>query len=232
MTNATDSRASATFGLNFVLAVVQREHSEDYAEFFRRRGANLVYSYLCEGTAQKKMLNLWGLERKERHVICALCSSETANDIMSGLVSEMRIDAPNEGVAVMLPVESIAGASNASYEPEAGDGEDFRRMVEEMRYSLIVTIAEKGCVDMVMDAAREAGARGGTVIHAKGTAGRMAKFFGLTIAEEKEMIYIVTGKDSEEAIVRSIIDRAGPGTDAKAVAFALPVERIAGFSKL
>ena len=57
----------------------------------------------------------------------------------------------------MLPVESIAGASNASYEPEAGDGEDFRRMVEEMRYSLIVTIAEKGCVDMVMDAAREAG---------------------------------------------------------------------------
>ena len=101
-----------------------------------------------------------------------------------------------------------------------------------MRYSLIVTIAEKGCVDMVMDAAREAGARGGTVIHAKGTAGRMAKFFGLTIAEEKEMIYIVTGKDSEEAIVRSIIDRAGPETEAKAVAFALPVERIAGFSKL
>ena len=212
MTNAADSRASATFGLNFVLAVVQRDHSEDYAEFFRRRGANLVYSYLCEGTAQKKMLNLWGLEKKERHVICALCSSETAGDIMSGLVSEMRIDAPNEGVAVMLPVESIAGA--------------------EMRYSLIVTIAEKGCVDMVMDAAREAGARGGTVIHAKGTAGRMAKFFGLTIAEEKEMIYIVTGKDSEEAIVRSIIDRAGPGTEAKAVAFALPVERIAGFSKL
>ena len=218
-----------------MLAVVQRDHSEDYAEFFRRRGANLVYSYLCEGTAQKKMLNLWGLEKKERHVICALCSSETAGDIMSGLVSEMRIDAPNEGVAVMLPVESIAGASNAKYEPEAGkdeDFEDFRRMVEEMRYSLIVTIAEKGCVDMVMDAAREAGARGGTVIHAKGTAGRMAKFFGLTIAEEKEMIYIVTGKDSEEAIVRSIIDRAGPETEAKAVAFALPVERIAGFSKL
>ena len=46
------------------------------------------------------------------------------------------------------------------------------------------------------------------------------------------MIYIVTGKDSEEAIVRSIIDRAGPETEAKAVAFALPVERIAGFSKL
>lgn len=231
MTNTATSE-NAAGGFNFVIAVVQREHSEDYAAFFHRCGANLVYSYLCEGTAQKKMLSLWGLEKKARHVICSLCAAKTANDIMAKLVSEMRIDAPNEGVAVMLPVESIAGASNANYEPGAGNEEDFRRMVEEMRYSLIVTIAEKGCVDMVMDAAREAGARGGTVIHAKGTAGRMAKFFGLTIAEEKEMIYIVAGKDSEEAIVRSIIDKAGPGTDAKAVAFALPVERIAGFSKL
>lgn len=230
MINAANSHISG--GLNFVMVVVQREHSEDYAAFFRRRGANLVYSYLCDGTAQKKMLSLWGLEKKERHVICTLCSAETANDIMSGLVTEMRIDAPNEGVAVMLPVESIAGASNASYEPGAGGEEDFRKMVDEMRYSLIITIAEKGCVDIVMDAAREAGARGGTVIHAKGTAGRMAKFFGLTIAEEKEMIYIVSGKDSEETIVRSIIDKAGPGTPAKAVAFALPVARIAGFSKL
>ena len=134
MTNAADSRASATFGLNFVLAVVQREHSEDYAEFFRRRGANLVYSSLREGTAQKKMLNLWGLERKERHVICALCSSETANDIMSGLASEMRIDAPNEGVAVMLPGEPIAGAANARHEPGAGGGEDLRLVGAELGY--------------------------------------------------------------------------------------------------
>ncbi|OUO91939.1 P-II family nitrogen regulator [Cloacibacillus sp. An23] len=232
MTNAADLREHDARGLNFVLSVVQRERSDDYAEFCRRRGANLVYSYLCEGTAQKKMLSLWGLEKKARQVICCLCGSDTANGIMDGLVSEMRIDAPNEGVAVMLPVESIAGASNAEYVPGAGLNEDFRKRVDDMRYSLVVTIAEKGCVDMVMDAAREAGARGGTVIHAKGTAGRMAKFFGLTIAEEKEMIYIVVSKDSEESIVRAIIDKAGPETDAKAIAFALPVERIAGFSKL
>ncbi len=232
MTNAAYMRETALRGLSFVLSVVQRERSDAYADFFRRRGANLIYSYLCEGTAQNKMHRLWGHDKKSRHVICCFCGSGTANGIMDGLVSEMRIDAPNEGVAVMIPVESTAGASNAEYAPSAGKREDFRKMVDEMRYSLVVAIAEKGCVDMVMDAARSAGARGGTVIHAKGTAGRMAKFFGLTIAEEKEMIYIVVSKASEELIVREIIDKAGPGTDAKAIAFALPVERIAGFSKL
>lgn len=231
MTNA-ELAGRAADGFSFVIAVVQRDHSEDYAKFFHRRGANLVYSYLCEGTAQKKMLNLWGLEKKARHIICCLCQRSTANDVMEGLVSEMRIDAPNEGVAIMIPVESIAGASNAEYEPSAGLKEDFRKKVEEMRYSLLVTIAEKGCVDMVMSAAREAGARGGTVIHAKGTAASMPKFFGLTIAEEKEMIYIVVSKEAEEAIVRAITEKAGPGTDARAVSFTLPVERIAGFSKL
>ena len=86
---------------------------------------------------------------------------------------------------------------------------------------------------MVMDAARDAGARGGTVIHAKGTGARFAsKFFGLTIAEEKEMIYLVTSKESKDAIIEAIIDKAGPSTDARAIAFTVPVERVAGFSKL
>ena len=46
--------------------------------------------------------------------------------------------------------------------------------------------------EKVMDAARQAGAAGGTVVHAKGTGAKYAKFFGLTLADEKEMIYIVS----------------------------------------
>ena len=54
MTNAADSRASATFGLNFVLAVVQRDHSEDYAEFFRRRAARTSFTAICARVRRKK----------------------------------------------------------------------------------------------------------------------------------------------------------------------------------
>ncbi|MDO5116567.1 MAG: hypothetical protein Q4D58_10795 [Synergistaceae bacterium] len=220
-------------GVNFVIAVVQRGQSDSYTSFFHKRGANLVFSYLCEGTAQKKALHLWGLEKKEMQLICSLCGAEAANGLLDGLVKEMRIDAPNAGVAIMLPVDCVAGVSNAQCMPDGFGEDDFKKKVEEMQYSLIIAIAEKGYVDMVMDAARGAGARGGTVIHAKGTGARLAsKFFGLTIAEEKEMIYLVTGREGRDAILEAIIEKAGPSTDARAIAFTLPVERVAGFSRL
>lgn len=220
-------------GVNFIIAVVQREQSGNYMNFFQKYGANLVFSYLCEGTAQKKALNLWGLEKKERQIICCLCGFSSAQTLLERLVSEMRIDAPNAGVAIMLPVCCVAGVANVQCLSEDFLDDDFKKRVEDMQYSLIVAIAERGYVDMVMDAARDAGARGGTVIHSKGTGGRFAsKFFGLTIAEEKEMIYLVTSKDRRDAIIDAIIEKAGPSTDARTIAFTVPVERVAGFSKL
>ena len=56
----------------------------------------------------------------------------------------------------------------------------------EIAHDLIVVIANQGSTDLVMDAAREAGATGGTVIHAKGTGTDLVrKFFGVSIASEQ-----------------------------------------------
>lgn len=217
-------------GVNIVIAVVWRERSNDYIKYFHKYNANFVFSYLCEGTAKQKYLHLWGLEKRAMQVICCLCRDHAGDALLSGLVNDMRIDAPNAGVAFMLPVAGLAGISQKHAEEPS---EDFEKKVEQMQYSLIITIAEGGYVDMVMDAARDAGARGGTVIHAKGTGAQfISKFFGLTIAEEKELIYLVTRKESEDAIIKAIIDKAGPDTEARAVAFTVPVEKVAGFSRL
>ena len=83
--------------------------------------------------------------------------------------------------------------------------------------------------DFVMDAARAAGAGGGTVLHAKGTGGtRGDKFFSVSLADEKDMIYIIAHKDEKAAIMRSINEQAGPGTKAGAICFSLPISSVAG----
>jgi len=81
-----------------------------------------------------------------------------------------------------------------------------------------------------LDAAREAGAGGGTVVHAKGTAATHAeKFFGVSLAEEKEMIFIVTSQVKKKDIMRSIMEKAGIHSDAHTLVFSLPVADTAGF---
>lgn len=92
---------------------------------------------------------------------------------------------------------------------------------------LIVAVANEGRTDTVMNAARAAG---GTVIHGKGTASEeAAHFFNISIASEKEMIFIVSKKEQKAQIMRSVLEKAGPGTEAGAVLFSLPVTSFEGF---
>ena len=84
-----------------------------------------------------------------------------------------------------------------------------------------------------MDAAREANASGGTVIHAKGTGTERAeKFLGVSIAAEKEIIFIVVKTDQKNAIMQSIMSKAGTDTAARTIVFSLPVTSTAGMRLL
>ena len=102
----------------------------------------------------------------------------------------------------------------------------------QFEHELIVVILNEGCSDTVMDAARSAGARGGTVLHAKGTGTTSApKFFGVSLAEEKEMIYIVASAAQKAEIMHAVMRDAGPDTKAGAICFSLPISQIAGLRK-
>ena len=101
-------------------------------------------------------------------------------------------------------------------------------MTAESKNVLIITIADKGNTDLIMDVAREAGASGGTVVKAKGTGAEIAKFFGVSISEEKEMIYIVSRREDRDNIMHAIMENAGANTEAHAVVFSLPVDKVIG----
>ena len=84
-----------------------------------------------------------------------------------------------------------------------------------------------------MDAARSAGAAGGTVLHAKGTGAKQAeRFLGVSIAEEKELIIIVSKAGEKAAIMKAIAEQAGPGTPSGAISFSLPISAVAGLRVL
>ena len=97
------------------------------------------------------------------------------------------------------------------------------------KYSLIIAIVNTGFTDLVMDAARESGASGGTVLHGRGTGTKeIEKMYGVTISEGKEMIMIVVKKSESDKILKAINDAAGLQTQGKGIAFSLPVESVAG----
>ena len=96
---------------------------------------------------------------------------------------------------------------------------------------LVIAVVNAGFVDLVMDAARDAGATGGTVIHGRGTGNKqIAKTFGITITPNKEVVFIVIPASIHEAVVNAIYKNAGLDAPSQGIVFTLPIDRVAGLS--
>ena len=102
-----------------------------------------------------------------------------------------------------------------------------------MKYSheMILCIVNSGFSDTVMDTARELGARGGTVIHARGTAAKDAeRTFGITIQPEKEIVMIVVSSEQRDSILHALYKSVGLNTPGQGIAFSLPVDAAVGLA--
>ena len=106
-------------------------------------------------------------------------------------------------------------------------------MEKENTHELIVAIANRGSMDLVMRAARSAGATGGTVLHAKGTGMELAKkFFGVSLASEKEMVLILAREADKRPIMKAVMSEAGIQSPAQSIVFSLPVGEVSGLRLL
>ena len=221
--------------LKYMVTITERKYSEEYKKFFSRHTKSSQSFVLCKGTATAKTLNYLGIENTLKIMFNTVVRGDQVEELSKGLLEEMKIGLDGNGIAIFIPIDGIGGAS--SLEVLLGDKEEVNKEKEIMddkntNAVLIIAIVDKGYEDVVMDAAREVGAGGGTVVKAGGTGMEIAKLFGMTISQEKEMVYIVSSRDNRDVIMRAIMDKAGGKTNAHGVIFSLPVEKVVGIRSL
>ena len=181
------------------------------------------------GTAIKSMLDLLGIESHERRAFIAIADGEKSKRYIEEQKKKLHLGVPGHGITVAVPVKSVGGGQAVSYLNGNSTGAKYARP-EKFDYELVMAIANSGTTDIVMNAARAAGARGGTVIHGKGTgSGDAQKFHHISIADEKEVVLIVVAAEIKTAVMYSILEKAGPGSAAGALVFSLPFSEAAGF---
>lgn len=103
-----------------------------------------------------------------------------------------------------------------------------------MKYSheAIFCIVNDGYSEAVMEAAKELGARGGTVINARGTAGKEAEtFFHITVQPEKEIVMILVPKEIKDNVLHALYKQVGLDTAGQGIAFSVPVDSVVGLTE-
>ena len=211
-----------------MITITDRNRSGEFAAWYQSQGIPLVLTALGWGTATTEILDCLGLEATEKAVL--LCVVPHSPRLVRQAARELWLDIPGRGILMTVPVSTIGGAAARDYllQQEAEE-----RMEREQTHELIVVITNQGCTDKVMDAARAAGATGGTSIHAKGTGAELARrFLGVSIAAERELIFILARKEDRSPIMKGVMSQAGIHSAAQSLAFSLPVSDIAGLRQL
>ena len=99
-------------------------------------------------------------------------------------------------------------------------------------YEVIFAIVNEGYAEDVMDVARQQGARGGTILNARGvTRQEVADFFGINLNIDKEIVMMVVHKNIKNDILNAIYREMGMAKKAQGIAFSLPVTDTAGLVK-
>ena len=101
--------------------------------------------------------------------------------------------------------------------------------MSEMKHSLITAVVDQGYSEAVMEAARAAGAGGGTVVHSRRLGDKEALgFWGMSIQEEKDMVFIVTDNEHKLKIMQAIGQHCGMHSEAKGIVLSMPIDTVIG----
>lgn len=177
-----------------------------------------------KGTIKSTVLNFLGLKSQKRIVIDVLLENEKTSSVLDYVTEKLKLHEPNHGIAYTTAV-SVADYKEGTENSlgDSGEGE------EKSMFKKLTVIVNRGMADDVMDIARRSGARGGTILHGKGTGSECgAKLFGIDIEPEKELIIIILPNDLVEKVIVDLYEELQLNVPGNGILFTEPVWDVRG----
>lgn len=187
------------------------------------RGGTIAHARTIAGNRLVQALALGDVSQE---VVFTLMGAES--EAVISAIEKAASEEPKklQGKAVLLDVTGVLIRKGSEEEGKAFNDLNARSESMEAGYQMITVIVNHGYADDVMAAARKAGARGGTILNARGTGTEAdVKFFGISLVPEKEMLLVVAEKDHVEAILKAVGEVPNLSEPGGGIAYAMPVER-------
>lgn len=259
--SATEKRKSAyekehhIEKVSLLMTIVSEGQENSIAKILFDNGASVAFHTHGYGTAPSEIYDYMGVSNKKRLTFSLIRDNDWGN-IKPALETRFNISQSAKGVAVLSELSTLNGIAvykfitNNRHVVVTGSKRRREKMEEEIRkadearaaeviksvnkdpnHELVICIVNEGYTDLVMSAAKKEGARGGTVVRARGTGNSdMEKFFGLVINPEKEMVLIVLDKSIRDKVMQRIYEEAGIHSKGQGICFSLPVNDVLGVS--
>ena len=218
--------------INVMVAVVDSAQGKKVLELCRQDHVLLDLVCRGHGTAHSEMLDLLGIGETAKAIILCLTSAPQAKRLLTRLGRELEMRYPGRGIAFSMPVTGIGMRWHKLLTQADGKEDSCVNSADKAcGYAMVAVIMEQGYTNLAMEAARKAGARGGTVISARGIAeNEVEKFFGIEIQAEKEVLFLVVKSEGKQTVMTAIMKAVGMNTKSHGIVLSLPVSDAIGLA--
>jgi nitrogen regulatory protein PII len=221
--------------LQFLITIVNEGQDSAIVKILMDNNTSVAFSSHGKGTASSDLYEVFGLSNNNKHVIFSIIKESAWPVIKKGIQERFAISDFAKGLAVLIDVDSVCGVSAYKFLSNTrtlNEGKGVKPMEaidKKDNYEVIMAIVNDGFTDLVMDAAKKAGARGGTILTAHGTGNKdIAKFFGVVITPEKQIVMILVPHAIKDKVIESIYKEVGINTKGQGIAFSFPCNDVVG----
>ena len=225
---------AARSAVELVVSVVDVAQSEKVLRLYRDTHVLVDFVCMAHGTARTEMLDLLGIGETAKAIVICLTDQARARLLLEKLGHELQMRYPGRGIAFTVPINGIGVRWHRLLTESDVEKEEAESMNKpERTYGLdaVVVVMERGYTNVAMDAARKAGARGGTVIAARGIAeDEVKRFFGIEIQAEKEIVFLIVRSEERQAIMTALMKAVGMNTRSHGLVLSVPLSSAIGLA--
>jgi nitrogen regulatory protein PII len=234
--------------LKALLLIVDWAKIHVISDVFAQENCLVSFVSKGEGTASSEITDLLGIGATDKAVFINIVQSTETPRIIQTVRHAMGAGSAGAGIAFSIPLRQLSSriysmfeesaaeqkaAASANAENKTSIEEDKTMRGIEIKNEMIVSILNRGNSDAFMTEARKAGARGGTVISARGISQNVIrKFFKMSVQDEKEIIFILADKEQSLSIMNAVKTDFGVESKAGGVIFSLPVDQVMSLNAL
>jgi nitrogen regulatory protein PII len=186
-----------------------------------------------KGTVKSAILNLLGIKSQKKEIIHFLLKKEQAEELLDYLDDELQLKKPGHGIAYTTSVMDAIGLLDQKTCKKQIIRNTEQGTEGESMFKKLTVIVDLGMADDVMDIAREAGVRGGTILHGRGAGAEIAtKLFGVEIEPEKELVIILTPDNLIDKVVNALFHGLNLDEPGKGILFVEPILETRGLFEM
>ncbi len=212
-----------------VITITNAGNEKKIKEAFDLSGISTIFTCHGQGTAPSAMMDLFGLSGREKIINAVFVNKEATKKLFRHLDEKLSFSQKGHGIAFTLSPTSMQKKILETIDKTPSQEGDENEMKEQTPYVAILTAVAGGFSEEVVESARSAGARGGTIIKGmREITKETAELLRVSPVEEQEFVLILVPTEKKAVIMDAITTKCGINTDAHGIITAFPTDEVFG----